>query len=307
MQPASRCLRFSVALALIAATVAVPAGRTFAAACVSPPGDTRPCRCFTRATPTSGPPGSRVRVTGVCTGILYHRPVYVHFDVVGVASFDGVGEDYSIEFTVPPRAQPGRHQISVVAPFAQAMTSFEVTGPPPQCVGDCNLDRAVSVSELVSGVGIALGSSDLSKCAPFDLDRDEEISIAELTTATRAALVGCARVERCRDARDCEPPLICRSQDPRIDCRDCDTSLCATDGDCADGEECGDAGRCVGASCIRNDDCPTTHRCIRVSSETDRASQCARSACIFESCDDFCVNERCQESLGTCADPLTLP
>src|SRR5262249_10312601 len=45
------------------------------------------------------------------------------------------------------------------------------------CVGDCNDDGAVAVNELVSGVGVSLGSLPLSACPAFDTDDDLQVSI----------------------------------------------------------------------------------------------------------------------------------
>ena len=59
------------------------------------------------------------------------------------------------------------------------------------CVGDCNGDGAVSIDELVRGVGIALGTGDLSGCPAFDTSDDGAVSIDELIAAVNAALAGC--------------------------------------------------------------------------------------------------------------------
>jgi hypothetical protein len=48
------------------------------------------------------------------------------------------------------------------------------------------------VNELVTGVGIALGAADLSRCLALDLDGDQLISISELIRAVGSALNGCS-------------------------------------------------------------------------------------------------------------------
>lgn len=59
------------------------------------------------------------------------------------------------------------------------------------CAGDCSADRAVTVDELVRGVSIALGATALPACLAFDLDGNDEVTIAELVAAVNAALQGC--------------------------------------------------------------------------------------------------------------------
>lgn len=59
------------------------------------------------------------------------------------------------------------------------------------CVGDCNGDGMLSISELIRGVNIALGSADVSSCASFDRDGNGQVSINELIQAVQAALGGC--------------------------------------------------------------------------------------------------------------------
>ncbi len=60
-----------------------------------------------------------------------------------------------------------------------------------ECVGDCNGDGMVSISELVRGVNIALGQLDVSECTAFDRDSDGQVSISELVAAVNSALEGC--------------------------------------------------------------------------------------------------------------------
>jgi len=63
--------------------------------------------------------------------------------------------------------------------------------PPPSCVGDCDGDHMVAISELITGVNIALGSADISTCPAFDPDHDGMVAISELVAAVNNALNGC--------------------------------------------------------------------------------------------------------------------
>ena len=55
-------------------------------------------------------------------------------------------------------------------------------------IGDCNLDRTVTVNELVTGVGIALGETSLARCTPFDPNGDQRVTVDELIAGVDAAL-----------------------------------------------------------------------------------------------------------------------
>lgn len=63
------------------------------------------------------------------------------------------------------------------------------------CVGDCPpTNMQVSVSELVLGVNIALGTGALASCPSYDDDGSHDVGVAELVTAVNDALKGCSGV-----------------------------------------------------------------------------------------------------------------
>ena len=64
-------------------------------------------------------------------------------------------------------------------------------GPVEGCPGDCNLDGRVAIGELIIGVRIALGSSEVSACDEMDDNGDGMVRIGELIRAVAAALRGC--------------------------------------------------------------------------------------------------------------------
>ena len=64
-------------------------------------------------------------------------------------------------------------------------------GPFPGCTGDCNGNGAVSISELIVGVNIALSTRPIGACTAFDRDANGIVSIAELVAAVNNALNGC--------------------------------------------------------------------------------------------------------------------
>jgi hypothetical protein len=66
------------------------------------------------------------------------------------------------------------------------------TGPTTACPGDCDGDRRVAISELISAVNIALSRAAVATCAAVDRDRDGVVRINELISAVGSALGGCA-------------------------------------------------------------------------------------------------------------------
>jgi len=83
--------------------------------------------------------------------------------------------------------------------FLDALTDEEfITNPhfadpflPLACPGDCGLDGTVAVNELVTAVGISLGSNSLAVCVPADTSADGAVTVDELIRATRNMLDGC--------------------------------------------------------------------------------------------------------------------
>jgi hypothetical protein len=63
----------------------------------------------------------------------------------------------------------------------------------PPCAGDCNLDRIVTVDELVTGIEIALAQARFNSCRAVDSNGNFRVTIAELTTAVRNSLHGCPK------------------------------------------------------------------------------------------------------------------
>lgn len=73
-----------------------------------------------------------------------------------------------------------------------AITLVAASGAAAQvCVGDCNGDNTVAINELIVGVNIAQGSTDISACPSFDVNGDNMVGINELITAVNNALDGC--------------------------------------------------------------------------------------------------------------------
>jgi hypothetical protein len=67
-----------------------------------------------------------------------------------------------------------------------------VSVEPRSCPGDCNEDGIVTLGEVVTGVGIALGDSPTSRCPLLDMNGDDSASVTELIEAVHAELGDCA-------------------------------------------------------------------------------------------------------------------
>ncbi len=92
----------------------------------------------------------------------------------------------------PPRVVSCALPSRVLAVGLLAAILLLLCGAPAQaCVGDCDGDGQVTVSELVSGVDIALGYLDLSACPAMDANGDGAVEISELIVAVDDALDGC--------------------------------------------------------------------------------------------------------------------
>lgn len=64
-------------------------------------------------------------------------------------------------------------------------------GPVSHCAGDCNGDLQVTVDEILSAVGIALGNLAVTDCTAADLNGDGTVTVDEIIAAVNAALTGC--------------------------------------------------------------------------------------------------------------------
>jgi hypothetical protein len=93
--------------------------------------------------------------------------------------------------TATPSLPPSATAAPTSVPTATIPPTLSPTLPPQPCVGDCNGDGRVDVTELVTGVRIALGAPASDACSTLDADGDTRISIDELVAAVAASLAGC--------------------------------------------------------------------------------------------------------------------
>jgi hypothetical protein len=76
--------------------------------------------------------------------------------------------------------------------FQVTVTIFSTFGA-STCVGDCDSDGVVSISELLTAVDAALGAGSSQTCRACDANNDGKLTIDELTRAVAFALGGCPR------------------------------------------------------------------------------------------------------------------
>jgi protocatechuate 3,4-dioxygenase beta subunit len=85
----------------------------------------------------------------------------------------------------------GSGQTATPSATSVAATPTPTLGGPVPCIGDCDDDGSITVAELIRGVNIALGRSDLSTCSGFDENANGSVAVSELIQAVNAALRGC--------------------------------------------------------------------------------------------------------------------
>lgn len=117
-----------------------------------------------------------------------------------------------------------KRSVLVLASVALAVATLgSVAHPETVCMGDCDSDGTIAVSEIVRGVAIALGTQNVAACDGADGNDDGRVTIDELTESVVQALEGCG-------LPDGSPCIL------RTDCRKkhCLDSVCC-DQECQEG------------------------------------------------------------------------
>ena len=150
-----------------------------------------PCRLDTTATKdiaTSQLPGNGLRVA--IQSPLNNDPIP-----------DGVV--YSCEVSIDATVLPGTYAVALDNPLAYkpggtdtwptSGSNGEITVSPASrpCAGDCTGSGSVRISDLITGVSIALGARSLSACPSLDTNVSGMVEINELIVAVNNALRGC--------------------------------------------------------------------------------------------------------------------
>jgi hypothetical protein len=94
------------------------------------------------------------------------REVTIYFDDLLAADVRGDTDgNYEASFKVPLTASVGPHVVSASLQGEIGKATFTVI---PRCIGDCGGSGAVSISDLILGVNIALGQQLVSACTAFE-------------------------------------------------------------------------------------------------------------------------------------------
>jgi hypothetical protein len=96
------------------------------------------------------------------------------------------------EFGMADQGQRGRG-VAIALAVLGVIAARSAAAADPACVGDCNGDGRVTVPELILGINIALGTTELSACSAFEAMAcpPSTVCIAGLLTAVQNALTGC--------------------------------------------------------------------------------------------------------------------
>ncbi len=155
--------------------VNVDADNDFQGSSSDPDANADACDGRIPADPSCDPDGATLRILGDRTvGGL-------HIDTDGSGTFANVDMDLA--------------PVALAAPIIDLRAPAAGPTPTPllvsSCVGDCNDDQQVTVDEIVTMVGIALGNSQLSGCPAGDSNHDGMITVDEILSAVNNALNGC--------------------------------------------------------------------------------------------------------------------
>jgi YVTN family beta-propeller protein len=91
----------------------------------------------------------------------------------------------------------GTHAVLKTIPVGNNPVGIAISSLPmcvdghPTCVGDCGVDREVTVDEILTLVNIALGNAQSSACRAGDANGDGQVTVDEILTAVNNALNAC--------------------------------------------------------------------------------------------------------------------
>lgn len=138
--------------------------------------------------PEEARPGATVRAEGPeCAALTPTQLLTLYVDETLVASTrTGPLGSFSVDFTVPRDAVAGPHRVRVFTEDTGEIASTQLLVS-QACPGDCDRDGEVAISELLRGVGLALGTSTL----PCPAYGSGPVTIDQLVAAVDHALNGC--------------------------------------------------------------------------------------------------------------------
>lgn len=173
-------------------------------ATATPPSSVTATSTFTAvasATHTATAPPTAT-ATGVASATATSAPATATTSATGVAATNTAIPPTQTATATPPQTATGTAEVATatatdttVATATEtetvALPTATATEPVPLCVGDCDGNGTVIISELITGVNIALDRADIAVCRAFDANGDGRVTINELIAAVGNALSGC--------------------------------------------------------------------------------------------------------------------
>jgi hypothetical protein len=123
-------------------------------------------------------------------------PAEAHFGLGDSEAADRVRVSWPDGVTMELMAVKAGQSIVVAAPGAPPTPTPTPPAPTPTatapaCVGDCNLNGAVTVDEVVRAVTIALSGGPVDDCVAVDRNHDARVTVDEVLAALDRVLAGC--------------------------------------------------------------------------------------------------------------------
>jgi hypothetical protein len=135
-------------------------------------------------------PGLSLTAAGVIEGV----PQAQGQGCFDVRATDANGDDHTRRLLIPfvtTPTNPSPTPTATPTPIPPTPTATRTSPPVEDCVGDCSVDRVVTVGELVRAVNIALGILSMDACQGVDTDGDGAVSVDELLRAVLASIASC--------------------------------------------------------------------------------------------------------------------
>ena len=79
--------------------------------------------------------------------------------------------------------------------IATVVSGWCAAAPGQMCVGDCDGNGSVGVTQLLVVVNVALGNAELAACTAGDANGDGQITVDEILVAVNNALTGCSPLD----------------------------------------------------------------------------------------------------------------